>query len=282
MIKNIEVIYEDQDLAVINKPAGVVVNDAETVQEETIQGWWKSQFPGNIDWEGMVPTDFVVEYGSPESIFEERGGIVHRLDRETSGVMVLAKNPGSLVNLLRQFRLRQTQKMYQALVHGKFTVLEDTISLPLKRSPENRTKFAVDPEGRAAETKYQVTQLYSGLKPVEMLEDPAILAETEKIRNFRKKVTNSYQGFSLVKCWPKTGRTHQIRVHLSHLRHPIVADPTYLGKKREVLDRLWCPRLFLHATELQFTHPRTAVLQTFTAKLPTDLKKVLSYLVEIA
>lgn len=284
-MSEVPILYQDQDLAVVVKPPGLVVNRAQTVTEPTLQDWWGeylSQHQGAVldphVWQSLVPSGFQVEFGTPEAIFIERGGIVHRLDKETSGVMVLAKNPGALVNLLSQFKQRQVSKVYTCLVHGKFQVQEDTLSLPLSRSEFNRTKFTVETEGRVAETHYQVQQYYPGIKSEQLIS--YLAGQSIETRTLRKKIARSYQGFSLVKCWPKTGRTHQIRVHMAHVKHPIVADETYLGKKRANLDVLWCPRLFLHATELSFTHPRTQAVMQFTAPLPSDLHAALSYLQE--
>jgi 23S rRNA pseudouridine1911/1915/1917 synthase len=283
---SIPLLFEDQDLAVVVKPSGVVVNNADTVSEPTLQDWWqehlrKQSTENTQDWQKLVSSDFSDEYGSPENIFAERGGIVHRLDKETSGVMILAKNPGSLVNLLRQFRLREVQKKYVCLVHGKFQILEDVLQLPLSRSSLNRTKFQVQPTGRPAETQYQVQKTYTSLDAGQVVAALPSGAKTQpEFRNLRKKIMNTYQGFSLVYCWPKTGRTHQIRVHMSHIKHPIVSDLTYLGKKRSTLDTIWCPRLFLHAAELHVTHPRTGEKLSFTAELTEDLQKTLELLVE--
>ncbi len=267
---HIPILFEDQDVMVINKPSGVVVNCAHTLKEETVQDWFTSHIRESTDWQSMVPSDFLSEYGTPEEVFRERGGVVHRLDKETSGVMVLAKNPGALAELLRQFRLRQTLKKYTCLVHGKFQILSGTLTLPLVRSPWNRTKFTVAADGRTAETHYQVTKFFP------MLDTQRIFQE-KKLPHFLKNARKAYQGFSLVECQPKTGRTHQIRVHMSHIKHPIVNDPTYLGKKRQTLDNVWCPRLFLHASSLTFTHPRTKESMTFSTELPLDLMTALEY-----
>ncbi len=278
----IPILYQDADITVIRKPSGVVVNIAETVKEETIQDWFADvvKIGDQVEapeWQSLVPADFSPEYGSPEEIYAERGGVVHRLDKETSGVMVLANNPGALVELLRQFRTREVAKMYTCLVHGKFQITEDVLSIPLGRSGQNRTKFAVDAEGRAAETHYKVVEFYPDLD-IEKVAQEEIALGGAPTRNLRKKLQRVYQGFSLVQCWPKTGRTHQIRVHMSVIKHPIVADETYLGHKRHTLDLFWCPRLFLHATELEFIHPRTKEAMKFEDTLPEELEKVLKYL----
>ncbi len=276
MNEQVPILFEDDDIAVINKPPGLVSNNSETMHEPTLQDWWQQQKKSQVEWQSLVPAEFQAEYGSPEKIFTERGGIVHRLDKETSGVMVLAKNPGALVNLLQQFRLRQTKKMYTCLTHGKFSILEDTVALPLGRSHLNRTKFAVDTEGRVAETQYKVTQFFAELDILKVVAKAKAVDPTSK--NLSKKLQRAYQGFSLVQCWPKTGRTHQIRVHMAHIKHPLVSDSTYLGKKRSSLDALWCPRLFLHATELQFAHPRTGKMVKFSVELWPDLTEALQYL----
>lgn len=278
------IIYEDEHVAAVIKPAGVVVNSAETVSEPTIQEWWlahlRAQHQGKLvfaaDWPQLVPGNFSTEYGTPEEIFTERGGIIHRLDKETSGALLLAKDPGSLVNLLAQFRQRQTKKKYLCLVHGKFRILEDTVSLPISRSQSNRTKFQVMADGRTAETKYSVLQYYPKID-VERLLQTAKGSHPE-LKLVKQKAERAYQGFSLVECWPKTGRTHQIRVHFTHLRHPLVADPTYVGAKRLQLDQLWCPRLFLHATSLSWNDPATGEARSVEAGLPDDLQHALTYL----
>jgi 23S rRNA pseudouridine1911/1915/1917 synthase len=283
---DIQVLYQDADVAVILKPAGVVVNDAETVSTPTIQQWWverlKAEYGGALHfpdgWQALVPADFSTEFGTPEEIFAERGGIVHRLDKETSGALLLAKNPGSLVNLLVQFRQRQTQKKYLCLVHGKFKILEDTVSLPISRSPANRTRYQVIADGRKAETAYKVINYFPKLDIPRLME---IAAKTHpEFTHIKQKVENRYQGFSLVECWPKTGRTHQIRVHFTHLRHPLVADPTYVGAKRLHLDSLWCSRLFLHALTLGWQDPRTGESRSIEAPLPPELEEALTFLQE--
>jgi 23S rRNA-/tRNA-specific pseudouridylate synthase len=138
-------------------------------------------------------------------------------------------------------------------------------------------KFTVGGEGRAAETEYRVEETFAAVD-VEKIAAELQERGAESPRNFRKNMERSYQGFSLVSCWPKTGRTHQIRVHFSHIHHPLVADATYLGKKRVVLDHLWCSRLFLHAAQLEFTHPRTHEPLIIAAPLLDDLRQTLTLL----
>lgn len=278
MEQSINVIFEDQDIAVVAKPAGVVANQADSVKQSSLQEWFIKTY-GNQElpehWSNCLPEDFSDEYGSPTEIFAERQGLVHRLDKNTSGVMVFAKHPGSLINLLAQFRQRKTQKQYLALVHGTFKVPKGNISAPLSRARVDRRKFAVDVNGRAAETIYQLEKSFSGFK-ADFYDQ--FSAEEQKIFKQAQRFYN--QGFALVRCWPKTGRTHQIRVHLAHENHPLVGDVTYLGRKRAKVDPLWCPRHFLHAETLEFFHPRTNELVSFSAPLPEDLTKVLSFLEE--
>jgi 23S rRNA pseudouridine1911/1915/1917 synthase len=288
-MQTISFLYQDDDMAVIEKPSGMVVNRADTVTEFTIQDWWQEYLashpvqPTSAEWQSLVPDDFPSEYGSPEEIFAQRGGVVHRLDKETSGVLVLAKNPGSLAALLKLFRVREVSKKYICLVHGKFQVKSDVLKLPLGRSVLNRTKFTVDAEGRVAETKYQVVEEFANLDYDFFIQEVKRHEAEQKVeqsivKGLKKKISKAYQGFSLVECWPKTGRTHQIRVHLAHVKHPLVGDNTYLGKKRASNDSYWCPRLFLHAAELSLEHPRTHQPLTFTSPLPEDLKECLKYL----
>lgn len=271
-----EILFEDDDIIVINKPPGMVVNAAETTSAPTVQEWITSylqKHPSTEEWQSLVPADFSAEFGTPEAIFAERQGIVHRLDKNTSGVMVLAKNPGALVALLAQFKQRQTTKRYLTLVHGKFPVPEARLSLPLGRASRDRKLFAVTPEGREAVTDYKVLQEFRELN-VALLRQQQPELSKETLHRF-----SIYQGFSLVECWPKTGRTHQIRVHLAHIRHPIVGDTTYLGRKRQMLDPIWCPRQFLHASSLRFKHPRSQKELEFAASLSSDLEAVLLILI---
>jgi 23S rRNA pseudouridine1911/1915/1917 synthase len=202
---------------------------------------------------------------------------VHRLDKDTSGALLLAKNPGSLVNLLHQFKTRQVTKQYLCLVHGKFGIPAATVSFPMGRGSHNRQVFTVRADGREAVTEYKVQGFYPQLAVEKVA---AVLPATHHLdlKQLTKRFS-IYQGFSLVECWPKTGRTHQIRVHMAHLKHPLVGDTTYVGKKRQALDPLWCPRQFLHASQLTFTHPRSGEVLTMAAPLAADLEKVVEYLV---
>jgi 23S rRNA-/tRNA-specific pseudouridylate synthase len=299
-LATITILYEDADIVVVNKPPGVVVTNADTVVGVTIQEWFAdflhksgaqnlqesvgarakastraSARTSADNWQKQVPENYAETYGTPEEIFQERGGVVHRLDKDTSGVLLLAKHPGALVSLLAQFKQRVVSKEYLCLVHGKMRVDQDTIDLPLARATRNRMLFAVTPGGRSAQTEYSVEAFFPQFNLLALDVHWSELKQNAP-QGFRKRLS-SYQSFSLLRCKPRTGRTHQIRVHLAHLRHPIVGDRVYGGKKREKLDAVWCPRQFLHAEKLSFTHPRTGQLQTVIAPLSPDLESALDF-----
>lgn len=230
---DITILFEDQTLIVIDKPAGLIVNRSETT-EYTLQDWIDSRYSMNIQ--------------------IERSGIVHRLDKETSGCLIIAKTPLSFIELQRQFKNREVKKEYLALVHGRVEPEEGTINVPLGRSRFDRQKFAVTPGGRISETSYQVIH-----------------------HLFRCHPDNGIkERFTLLRLFPKTGRTHQIRVHLQYFGHPIVADEKYAGEKKVREDHVWCQRLFLHAAKIIFTHPETHKIISATAELPEELKETLS------
>lgn len=271
---DISIIYQDKDILILHKPAGVVVNRAQTVTSQTVQDWIEATIPEiatrtyPADWHELIPEDFSPEYGTPEEIFTARTGIAHRLDKDTSGVFVCAKHPGALVSLLSQFRKREVQKKYTCLTHGKFALQEGEVRAPIGRRSSDRKLFAVVSEGRPSITRYAVEHFFPAI-------DEAKVCSVSKQKKMRFSM---YQGFSLVSCWPKTGRTHQIRVHMAHLQHPLVADEKYVGKKRVKLDVLWCPRQFLHAAAITFTHPRSGRLVEFEAPLSSDLQLALEFL----
>ena len=279
------ILYADDDILVLNKPAGVVVNQAQANRESSVQEWLAQEYlpahPPQLDWQSLVPAQFDAQYGSPEEIWQERQGLVHRLDKDTSGVLILALNPGSLVNLLQQFRQRQVHKKYLCLVHGGVALAKGIINAPLQRAQRDRRRFAVTAGGREAVTLYTVEQRYSKFLPIQQPPSSLLssmrLTESE-LKELRANRDTYSQGFCLMECEPKTGRTHQIRVHLAHLKHPIVGDVLYVGKKRAKLDALWCSRQFLHAQYLEFTHPRTGNSMQFSAPLPPELDSVLQLL----
>lgn len=271
------IIYEDDDLLVLNKPAGLIVNSATSHQEVSLQNLMTdylhltSLAPAFNS--QLIPADFDPQYGSPAQIWQDRLGMVHRLDKNTSGLILWAKNPASLILLLRSFRQREISKTYLCLVHGLFgQETSGRISLPLARKLTNRQIMAVNPAGRAAVTNYQVLQTWREFSYSRL---QTVLPDIPFNRQHFAKV---YQGFSLVQAAPKTGRTHQIRAHFTHLKHPLAGDIAYLSHKKAQLDALWCPRQFLHASEITFPHPTTHQLQTFSVPLPVDLQTVLTFL----
>ena len=228
----IKVIYEDDEIVVVNKPMGVVSNCADTVKFETVQDWNRERIDkDNVKQDEVSEED--LEY------FRKRDGLVHRLDKATSGVMILAKTPRAFVELLRQFKERETKKEYIALTHGIWEPKSGIIDLPIGRAKHDRKMMGVREDGRESRTGYVVEKEYASWEfPAEM----------------RVKSTG-YEGFSLVRFSPHTGRMHQIRVHARHLGHAIVGDKVYAGRKRSREDLKWTGRMMLHAVKLTITHP---------------------------
>ncbi len=243
-----QIIYEDDQLLVLDKPPGLVVDPAETVKGETLAGILQKEFKINLP----------------------RGGIVHRLDKDTSGVILAAKTAVALESLQKQFQERVVRKEYLALVHGSIGeagVVEGNVG----RNPGNREKFIVLPEGKEAVTEYEPIKLL--VMSSELVEK--IFESFNKIQ-LKKLRTMNYELFTLLRCLPKTGRTHQIRVHLKYINHPVVADEKYAGRKVSRLDKRWCPRIFLHAAKIGFKHPVSGEWVEFESPLPEDLKKALA------
>lgn len=245
---NPTVLLEDPYLLIIDKPSGLVVNRAESVAGETVQDWVESYLRTGPVASSSRPMSSGEPAGTRRdslqsrhpSDFIERSGTVHRLDKETSGVLLIAKTPEVFEELQRQFKERLVEKTYVALVHGRVTPEEGIITAPVGRLPWNRERFGVFPGGRPAETKY--------------------------------KAIKHYGEYSLVEFYPKTGRTHQIRVHAKSIGHPVVSDTFYAGRKTSRQDRKWCPRLFLHAAKVSFAHPVGGKRITVEAPLPEDLQ----------
>ncbi len=249
----IAILYEDEDLLVIDKPAGITVNRAETTKDEiTVQDWAEEKIGIKNDESRIKDIKKFGEEGwTPEEDFYLRGGVVHRLDKETSGILILAKNPTSFVELQRQFREREVKKVYQALAHGKVPA-EGEINVPVGRLPWNRKQFGILPGGRESKTTYKVLDYYQYQKTKEI--------------------------FSLVELYPQSGRTHQIRVHLKYIGHPIFSDFLYAGRKTARNDRQILSRVFLHAARIMFIHPRTLQSVSFESPLPEELQQLLSSL----
>lgn len=232
----LDIVYEDDTLVVVNKPAGLVVHPAAGTPSGTLANALAYHFQQLPDRGSGV-----------------RPGIVHRLDRDTSGLLVVAKTDTALENLSDQFRDRAVFKSYVALVHGRVSPDAGKIDQPLARDRSNRTRMAVVRGGRNALTLYRVRR--------------------------------SFDRFTLLDVELKTGRTHQIRVHLAWLKHPVVGDETYGGGRDNTIQD---PRLraqirhlnrqFLHAEKLAFTHPKTNDLVKFETLLPSELADLLTAL----
>jgi 23S rRNA pseudouridine1911/1915/1917 synthase len=235
----LDVLYEDDDLIVLNKPPDLIVHPARGNKHGTL-------------------VNALAHYSEHLSsgLGEFRPGIVHRLDRNTTGVMVVTKHDMAQWKVAKQFELRQVEKSYLAIVHGTPELTADRIDAPLGVHPKIREKYSIRPEtGKEAVTFYEVVE--------------------------------AFRGFSLIHCKPRTGRTHQIRVHLSHLKHPIVADDMYGGKlvypwqladAEPAVEEPVIGRCALHAWTLEFTHPTTEQRVRFEAPLPADMQHLLDLL----
>ena len=231
----LDIVHEDETLVVVNKPAGLVVHPAAGTPSGTLANALAYRFQ-------QLPSTSTV-----------RPGIVHRLDRDTSGLMVVAKTEAALENLADQFRDRTVYKSYVALVHGRLAKETGKIDEPLARDPSNRTRMAVVRGGRNSLTLYRVRR--------------------------------SFDRFTLLDVELKTGRTHQIRVHLAWVKHPVVGDETYGGGRD---NNIQDPRLrarvrhlkrhFLHAEKLGFKHPATGEFVKFEVAMPADLAQLLEEL----
>ena len=246
----LKLIYTDDELMIIDKPAGLIVTPSDTTKQQTVSDLLVEQFKIQLD----------------------RGGVVHRLDKDTSGLLLVAKTQSALETLQLQFKERMVKKEYLCLVHG-FLEGEGVISGAIDRNPRNRQKFTVLESGRDAKTGYSTISKFK----IPNSEFDQIFNDLTKIQA-RKLERTSYNQFTLLTAFPQTGRTHQIRVHLKYLGFPIVGDDKYGGRRTSRLDKRWCPRQFLHAGKISFYHPSDGRLLTFESPLPEDLKKVLDIL----
>ncbi len=218
----LNIVYEDSDLAVINKPKGMVVH------------------PGNGNWEGTLVNALLYNIKDLSGINGViRPGIVHRLDKDTTGLLVVAKNDFAHVELSKQIAEKTCKRIYWALLQGNLPNDSGVIKNNLGRDPKNRLRFTVvESGGKVAETHYKVLQ--------------------------------RYKEYCLVEFELKTGRTHQIRVHAKHLNHPIVGDDLYNGKSKFKTDGQ-----MLHAKVLKFVHPKTGEEMEFSTELPKYFEKIL-------
>jgi len=226
------IVFEDKDVVVIDKPAGLVVHPAPGNRDHTLVNALLAHCGSSLSGIGGVL----------------RPGIVHRLDKDTSGLMVVAKNDAAHQMLSAQFADRSLSRTYQAVVWGVPMPRTGSIDAPIARSSKDRKKMAVMTKGRNALTHYRVLQ--------------------------------DYGVASLVECKLATGRTHQIRVHMTYIKNSIIGDPTYKGPRRgKPIDYLLkFSRQALHAVALQFTHPRTGKVMKFTSKPPQDIQRLIKFL----
>lgn len=219
--KTFNVLYEDDYLAVIDKPAGIAVTsqNENKITPNTILGLILQKYPT------------LKEYK-----WDKRPSIVHRLDKYTSGVLLIAKNPQLQIELMKQFKNRQVKKIYYGIVHGKFDIKEGSIKCPIGRDIKKPFRFSVSPTGKIAITHFQV----------------------------KKQIKN----YALLKIVPITGRTHQIRVQLASISHPVVGDRTYSRYSPEIVERQ-----LLHAYSISFFHPIFKKFLTIKAPLPKIFKE---------
>ena len=209
---DIPVLYEDDDCLVVNKPEGILTHSKGDFNPEATVASWLAEHLVSAGKTPLWLLEKDVESGSPNN---PRAGIVHRLDRATSGVLICAKTPGALAHLQKQFSQRNTKKTYVAVVAGHLKPPHAIIDMPIERNPKNPKTFHVSKGGKESLTEYEVT------------------ASSDK--------------YDMVTLRPVTGRTHQLRVHMHHQGHPIVGDTFYAGPTAE--------RLYLHALSLEITLP---------------------------
>jgi 23S rRNA pseudouridine1911/1915/1917 synthase len=226
----IDIIYEDEDLILINKPAGIVVHPSVGHESGTLVNAVLAYCP---DLPGVGG--------------EKRPGVVHRLDKNTSGLILFAKNDHALRYLQRQFKDRTVVKVYQALVYGLLSQNEILIDAPIGRDPKDRKRMAVIPPESSARSRVALT---------------------------RVKTLTCFNEYTLLECYPLTGRTHQLRVHLAFAGYPIVGDDVYGRRKQQLL----AGRHFLHAGMLTFRRPSDDREKTFSSPLPLELQSILDEL----
>jgi 23S rRNA pseudouridine1911/1915/1917 synthase len=267
----IKILYEDKNILVIDKPAGIAVHPDGKSKVKTISDWVVSNYPSTKN----VGEPLILEKkeGGMEKVM--RPGIVHRLDKETSGVLIIAKNQKTFLFLKDQFQNHKVKKVYRAFVYGYvsdpraslLTGGRGVINVPIGRSQKDIRAYTAGRGARQplrdAVTEYIVLERFSLEKKDDLTPQPPLL---NKERGQRGEVN-----FSYIEAYPKTGRTHQIRVHMRYINHPVVSDPTYRGAKEKALG---INRLALHAYSATFTLPNGEV-KTIESPLPADFKKVI-------
>ena len=230
----LDIVYEDDDIIVVNKSAGMVVHPAYGHRTGTLVNAVLAHCPDLVRAEDAL-----------------RPGIVHRLDKDTSGLIIVAKNDSARRHLQRQFKRREVRKVYVALLEGHLEPLQGVVEAPIGRDKKRRKRMAVVEGGREARTEYRVAEYFDG------------------------RVGKVSRPYTLVEAEPKTGRTHQVRVHFASIGHPLAGDSVY-GFRRQRLSGL--RRQFLHAQTLGFRLPGSDEYIELTAELPDDLRAVLAEL----
>ncbi|MDO8686749.1 MAG: RluA family pseudouridine synthase [Candidatus Berkelbacteria bacterium] len=233
-----EIIFENDNILVLNKPAGMLVHPTQAGETDTLVSWLKERYPD------------IIKLNWPD---KTRPGVVHRLDKDTSGLIIVAKNPEVLAKLQELFQSREVQKTYTALVYGKLDG-DGIIDAPITRGDAGLQKVL--------DTTYSFSK--ENIRPA--------ITGYRAIKHLRYHDND----ITLVEAMPKTGRMHQIRVHLKHLGFPIIGDPLYNTKpSRAISKELDIERQFLHSSKLEFTHPIAGDVIKLESPLPEELKDII-------
>lgn len=252
------VLYEDDDVLVIDKPAGLIVHSDGRTEEPTVVDWLLANRPA-VKGVGDIPAG--IDTGSPSKDSEhslDRSGIVHRLDRETSGALLIAKNKIAFARLKKQFQRQQVHKTYQAFVYGSIKHDDGLIDRPIARSRTNPVLWSAT-RGKRGEEREAVTEY-------------RVLARSNPSSDSLGLGQNS--SYTFLELYPRTGRTHQLRVHLKAINYPIVSDRLYAPQRESALG---FKRLALHSRSLSFVQPSTGKRMVVEAPYPDDFKEALAH-----
>jgi 23S rRNA pseudouridine1911/1915/1917 synthase len=249
----LDILYEDDDVVAVNKPAGMVVHPG------------AGNLTGTLANAILAHAPDIAEVGDAA-----RPGIVHRLDKETSGIVLLAKTPAAYAALQRQFKSRSVRKLYLAICVGRVEPTRGIINKPIGRDPARRQRMAIVVDGRESVTPYEVVEVYAVREDMTGIASPVMSSESVEI----KKGST----YSFVRARPATGRTHQLRVHFASIGYPIVGDALYGATRHDALSRALTPRHLLHASEVTFEQPTTGMPIHLVTPLPADMQAVLDAL----